>query len=650
MQCSDGGPGDEASKVDVEGSAVVVLHHHIVFRTSMLESLLYTAAMHRKEMCPGRSTSICFDEGFSGPLTCGDEYSKKDPNDLGLIPTVLLVSRMLHGNLSPLTFDFFLLTTKTTPKSQVRKETKAKKVILSLESYLIFVEEHVGDALVDGESAAGVGADEGALLDMDLEQRVVEAAKEILGVQHRGVGLVRELAVTDRASGAGEGLPLDLVEDVAEEVDVELHLLFYPLFGLEAEREAIDDALDVAGEHVVGQKPHLAALVAGSSLIRGCVTACEAKPDIHLVAGYRPGTVTIDGRSDDWAGVDGPLLPLLPALDFDEDEAYGGGKMTVKALKGNRGMRSWLCMMVETYTSCCKLLASMLILWSNDDHKCPSVALMFQVGENATYKNMGGCSHMPGSCTDKNCHGHEVDIMHFSVGKAIPGRLYGSNLVDNSKGNGNDSFGHLVDVYAWNPHCRYLDGTGPPGEFFRNRSITLSPQLEINLDPTIHYSAGFVVEDKSIGKNDWVGAWWHSSLVSHTGFIEEDSPYGKSGEQGTYLFEFSRPLRTMDRFQQDAQFTIGQTSKVAVAFWYPTDGKPWSKSQHFSASCNWLALDVAPASELSSVSPVSPRIGPSDAATSFALLLSVVSFCLTIFIGYWVSKTRPVPFTPIDSL
>jgi len=26
-------------------------------------------------------------------------------------------------------------------------------------------------------------------------------------------------------------------------------------------------------------------------------------------------------------------------------------------------------------------------------------------------------------------------------------------------------FGHLVDVYAWNPHCRYLDGKGPSGIF-----------------------------------------------------------------------------------------------------------------------------------------------------------------------------------------
>ena len=35
-----------------------------------------------------------------------------------------------------------------------------------------------------------------------------------------------------------------------------------------------------------------------------------------------------------------------------------------------------------------------------------------------------------------------------------------------------------------------------------------------------------------------------------TGFIEDESPYGEKGKRGTYFFEFSRPLRTMDRFQQ----------------------------------------------------------------------------------------------------
>lgn len=51
---------------------------------------------------------------------------------------------------------------------------------------------------------------------------------------------------------------------------------------------------------------------------------------------------------------------------------------------------------------------------------------------------MGGCKDMPGSCTSKSCRGQEVDIMHFSVGNAIPGRLYGGNHIDNADGNGGD--------------------------------------------------------------------------------------------------------------------------------------------------------------------------------------------------------------------
>ncbi|CAL9211809.1 unnamed protein product, partial [Musa hybrid cultivar] len=54
-------------------------------------------------------------------------------------------------------------------------------------SDLVFVEEHAGNALIDGEPAAGLGADEGTLLDVDLEQRMVEAVEEVLGAQHRDV-------------------------------------------------------------------------------------------------------------------------------------------------------------------------------------------------------------------------------------------------------------------------------------------------------------------------------------------------------------------------------------------------------------------------------------------------------------------------------
>ncbi|CAL9196097.1 unnamed protein product, partial [Musa hybrid cultivar] len=57
-------------------------------------------------------------------------------------------------------------------------------------SDVVFVEEHVGNALIGGEPAAGLGADEGTLLDVDLEQRMVEAVEEVLGAQHRDVGLL----------------------------------------------------------------------------------------------------------------------------------------------------------------------------------------------------------------------------------------------------------------------------------------------------------------------------------------------------------------------------------------------------------------------------------------------------------------------------
>lgn len=100
---------------------------------------------------------------------------------------------------------------------------------------------------------------------------------------------------------------------------------------------------------------------------------------------------------------------------------------------------------------------------------------------------------------------------------------------------------------------------------------------------------------------------------------------------------------------QDAQFTIGQPSKMAVAFWYPTDGKPWSNSEHYSASCDWLVLDIQPSFEAAHYRPAPNRSW--DAATAFALLLSVVAIGISIFVGYLVSKNKnTVQFTPLERI
>lgn len=42
---------------------------------------------------------------------------------------------------------------------------------------------------------------------------------------------------------------------------------------------------------------------------------------------------------------------------------------------------------------------------------------------------MGGCKESSDTCNSTNCRGYEVDIMHFSIGNSIPGRLYGGNSV-----------------------------------------------------------------------------------------------------------------------------------------------------------------------------------------------------------------------------
>ncbi|GFZ04390.1 heme binding protein [Actinidia rufa] len=83
-------------------------------------------------------------------------------------------------------------------------------------------------------------------------------------------------------------------------------------------------------------------------------------------------------------------------------------------------------------------------------------------------------------------------------------------------------------------------------------------------------------------------------------------------------------IETLQRWR-DVQFTIGQSSKFSVAFWYPVDGNPWHGSGHYTISCEWVPLDISPGSSV----PMKMASGNSwNAASAFALLLSVVAFCI----------------------
>lgn len=335
---------------------------------------------------------------------------------------------------------------------------------------------------------------------------------------------------------------------------------------------------------------------------------CDSGATAQIQADYMPGIITLDGKSQDWDNILGNSFPLRPALDPDEDKEYTGGKMTVKALHDGHNI-FFLLEVPGEY----RYVQGM-------EMSCPSVSLMFQVGGNATYHNMGACKETVDSCTSKSCGGHEVDIMHFSIGTAIPGRLYGANIIDNTNGTGGDRFGHLVDLYAWNPHCRYLDGMGPQGN---GNGANFSAQ------------------------NDWHGAWWHDLIDNSFGLLENASPYASTGSKGTYTFEFSRPLRTSDRLQQDVQFVIGQTHNFSAAFWYPVNGNPWTKSSHYSVSCDWVTLEIISAEKESHVVSSTRAV---DTVNIFSLVLSLSAFGVSIFVGWWVRKGKSMTFTPIDHL
>lgn len=110
----------------------------------------------------------------------------------------------------------------------------------------VFMEEHVRDALGDGEAATGLGTYEGALFEVELEQGVVEFAKEVVAIEHGGVGAFGEVGDTHLRGGIMEGLPLNLGEDVTEEIRVEGHLLHGTLLHFQPQRESANNTLNVA--------------------------------------------------------------------------------------------------------------------------------------------------------------------------------------------------------------------------------------------------------------------------------------------------------------------------------------------------------------------------------------------------------------------
>jgi hypothetical protein len=141
-----------------------------------------------------------------------------------------------------------------------------------------------------------------------------------------------------------------------------------------------------------------------------------------------------------------------------------------------------------------------------------------------------------------------VDIWHWELDTG-PGVVAGFNLLS-----GDDPVGNLDDEYALSIFDRHDDATA----------------------------------------NELYGSWAHTDMSA-------------VGAEGEWIFEMKRSLTTSDTLKQDAQFVIGETVKLSIAYWDADEtGEPgvlngWTDAGHY-ATCkdpatldfSWIDVELEP--------------------------------------------------------
>lgn len=175
--------------------------------------------------------------------------------------------------------------------------------------------------------------------------------------------------------------------------------------------------------------------------------------------------------------------------------------------------------------------------WVADDHNLSAaLAVMFPVGA-------GGGPHMGAEDEEGETSTGMVDIWHWELDCAA-GELNGGGAghpAGEGSDPGNDSVCNMDDEWATDAETREDDNT-------------------------------------ATGENSLTGVWWHSNPVD--------------GAPGTWYFEMSRPLDTGD--EQDGQFTVGESTLLALAYWDADFGpEGWDDSTHVqSSNQGWININL----------------------------------------------------------
>ncbi len=142
---------------------------------------------------------------------------------------------------------------------------------------------------------------------------------------------------------------------------------------------------------------------------------------------------------------------------------------------------------------------------------------------------------------------------------------------------GDNSIG-MVDLWHWELECAAGTQTGgavgPAGE-----GKDPGNDANCNFDDEWATDADTREDDNTAtGENSLLGVWSHSNPTA-------DAP-------GVWYFEISRPLQTGD--EQDVQFTVGESTDLAIAYWDPDFGPDgWEDDTHVqSANQEWIEVNL----------------------------------------------------------
>ncbi len=172
--------------------------------------------------------------------------------------------------------------------------------------------------------------------------------------------------------------------------------------------------------------------------------------------------------------------------------------------------------------------------WNPDDaHLSAANAIQWAIEPDAA-------EHMGAEDDDREGSFGMVDIWHWEL-DCSAGRQSGGAVSDAGEGKdlGNDANCNFDDEWATNPTTRE-DDNGDTAE------------------------------------NSLLGVWTHTASTI--------------GEDGTWTFEMQRPMQTGDA--QDAQFSVGSTARLAVAYWDADNGPDgWDDDEHVqSANQGWIEV------------------------------------------------------------